>query len=169
MAGASSQPAIFDRDGRKLTTLMMGDMYIRDMRTTKGHVAACTACAWHVHDRTTVAAHPHARPVTTHPHAHPHPELQPDPPPAPAPHQVTTAGEDGTVRLWDVEVAVERGDDATSLNVNGGQKQVAVLKDRRGIKTGCTAVAWQPDGQVRVRVNPNPNPNPYPNPNPSPK
>jgi len=65
---------------------------------------------------------------------------------------VTTAGEDGTVRLWDVEVAVERGDDATSLNVNGGQKQVAVLKDRRGIKTGCTAVAWQPDGQVRVRV-----------------
>ena len=118
MAGASSQPAIFDRDGRKLTTLMMGDMYIRDMRTTKGHVAACTACAWHVHDRTTV----------------------------------TTAGEDGTVRLWDVEVAVERGDDATSLNVNGGQKQVAVLRDRRGIKTGCTAVAWQPDGQVRVRV-----------------
>ena len=93
---------------------MMGDMYIRDMRTTKGHVAACTACAWHVHDRTTV----------------------------------TTAGEDGTVRLWDVEVAVERGDDATSLNVNGGQKQVAVLKDRRGIKTGCTAVAWQPDGQT---------------------
>ena len=52
------------------------------------------------------------------------------------------------VRLWDVEVAVERGDDAMSLNINGGQKQVAVLKDSRGIKTGCTAVAWQPDGQT---------------------
>jgi len=114
VAGASNQPCIFDRDGRKLTTLMKGDMYIRDMRSTKGHVAACTAAAWHVHDRGTV----------------------------------TTAGEDGTVRLWDVEVAVERGDDAMSLNINGGQKQVAVLKDSRGIKTGCTAVAWQPDGQT---------------------
>jgi WD40 repeat protein len=114
VAAASNQPCIFDRDGRKLTTLMKGDMYIRDMRSTKGHVAACTAAAWHIHDRATV----------------------------------TTAGEDGTVRLWDVERAVERGDDATSLDVNGGQKQVAVLKDSRGIKTGCTAVAWQPDGQT---------------------
>ena len=54
VAGASNQPCIFDRDGRKLTTLMKGDMYIRDMRSTKGHVAACTAAAWHVHDRGTV-------------------------------------------------------------------------------------------------------------------
>ena len=36
---SSSQPCILDRDGRKLTTLMRGDMYIRDMRTTRGHVA----------------------------------------------------------------------------------------------------------------------------------
>ena len=54
VAAASNQPCIFDRDGRKLTTLMKGDMYIRDMRSTKGHVAACTAAAWHIHDRATV-------------------------------------------------------------------------------------------------------------------
>ena len=114
VAGASNQPCLFDRDGRKLATLMKGDMYIRDMRSTKGHVAACTAASWHVHDR----------------------------------NLISTASEDGTVRLWDVEVAIERGDDGTSLNVNGGQKTVAVLKDARGIKTGCTAMAWHPEGQT---------------------
>jgi len=114
VAGASNQPCLFDRDGRKLATLMKGDMYIRDMRSTKGHVAACTAASWHVHDR----------------------------------NLVSTASEDGTVRLWDVEVAIERGDDAMSLNVNGGQRTVAVLKDARGVKTGCTAMAWHPEGQT---------------------
>ena len=117
VAGASNQPVVFDRDGRKLTTLMKGDMYIRDMRSTKGHVAACTAAAWHATDRATVS----------------------------------TSSEDGTVRLWDVEVAIERGDDALSLNVNGGQKQVAVLKDGRGIKTGCTCMQWHPEGRTLVQ------------------
>lgn len=32
VAGSSNQPCIFDREGRKLTTLMRGDMYLRDMR-----------------------------------------------------------------------------------------------------------------------------------------
>lgn len=54
----------------------------------------------------------------------------------------------GTVRLWDVEVAMERGDDATSLSVQGGQKLVAVPKDSKGIKTGVTSIAWHPDGNT---------------------
>ena len=114
VCGASSQPAIFDRDGRKLATLMKGDMYIRQMDKTRGHVAACTQVRWHVRDKETV----------------------------------TTASEDGTVRLWDVQVAIDRGDDAMSLNVQGGQKLVAVIKDARGIKTGATAIAWHPDGDT---------------------
>ena len=54
VCGASSQPAIFDRDGRKLATLMKGDMYIRQMDKTRGHVAACTQVRWHVRDKETV-------------------------------------------------------------------------------------------------------------------
>ena len=95
-------------------TLMKGDMYIRQMDKTRGHVAACTQVRWHVRDKETV----------------------------------TTASEDGTVRLWDVQVAIDRGDDAMSLNVQGGQKLVAVIKDARGIKTGATAIAWHPDGDT---------------------
>jgi hypothetical protein len=93
---------------------MKGDMYIRQMDKTRGHVAACTQVRWHVRDKETV----------------------------------TTASEDGTVRLWDVQVAIDRGDDAMSLNVQGGQKLVAVIKDARGIKTGATAIAWHPDGDT---------------------
>jgi hypothetical protein len=46
---------ILDRNGRKLATLMKGDMYIRDMRHTKGHVAACTAGKWHPTDINAIA------------------------------------------------------------------------------------------------------------------
>uniref|UniRef100_A0A7S0JCP2 FHA domain-containing protein n=1 Tax=Calcidiscus leptoporus TaxID=127549 RepID=A0A7S0JCP2_9EUKA len=112
VAGSSNQPVILDRDGRKLCTLMKGDPYIRDMRHTKGHVAACTCARWHVHEHNTFA----------------------------------TCSEDGTVRLWDAEVAMERDD--MSLNVQGGQKSVCVLKDGRGIKTGTTCAAWRPDGDA---------------------
>ena len=45
VAGSSAQPVILDRDGRKQTTLMRGDMYIRDMRKTRGHVAGCTTAS----------------------------------------------------------------------------------------------------------------------------
>eukprot|EP00967_Tisochrysis_lutea_P049163 scaffold60180_cov30-Tisochrysis_lutea.AAC.5 len=122
VCGSSTQPAILDRDGRRLTSLMKGDMYIRDMRHTKGHVAACTTGKWHPSDHNVIA----------------------------------TASEDGTVsnanpcdpllRLWDVEVALERGDDTTSLNVNGGQTAVYVMRDARGVKTPCTTAAWAPGG-----------------------
>jgi len=112
VCGSSTQPAILDRDGRRLTSLMKGDMYIRDMRHTKGHVAACTTGKWHPSDHNVIA----------------------------------TASEDGTLRLWDVEVALERGDDTTSLNVNGGQTAVYVMRDARGVKTPCTTAAWAPGG-----------------------
>ena len=49
------------------------------------------------------------------------------------------------IRLWDVEIALAR-DDATSLNVNGGQKSVCVLRDQKGIKTGATCATWHPEG-----------------------
>ena len=55
VAGSSNQPCILDRDGRKLTTLMRGDMYLRDMRVTKGHVASCTAAKWHPSDANLLA------------------------------------------------------------------------------------------------------------------
>ena len=55
IAGSSTQPAIYDRDGRKLTQLMRGDPYLRDMTKTKGHVAGCTAAKWHPTDANTLA------------------------------------------------------------------------------------------------------------------
>ena len=116
VCGSSPQPVLLDRDGHKLTTLMKGDMYIRDMRTTKGHVAGCTTLKWHPHDGNTLA----------------------------------TAAEDGTGRLWDAAVACERGDDATSLSVQGGQRGVMVIRDGRGIKTVPGAIAWHADGNTMM-------------------
>ncbi len=114
VAGSSSQPVLLSRDGAKLATLMKGDMYIRDMRNTSGHVAGCTCARWHPTD----------------------------------PNTVTTASEDGTVRLWDVEVAIARGDDATSLSVQSGQRAVMVIKDERGIKTPASSMEWHADGST---------------------
>ena len=116
VAGSSNQPVILDRDGRKLTALMKGDVYIRDMRTTKGHVASCTSAKWHPSDNNTLAS----------------------------------SSEDGTVRLWDAAVACERGDDATSLSVQSGQRAVMVLRDAKGIKSAATAIAWHADGNTMM-------------------
>jgi len=44
--------------------------------------------------------------------------------------------------------ACERGDDASSLNVNSGQRTVMVLRDERGIKASCGAIAWHADGNT---------------------
>ncbi|KAG8931725.1 hypothetical protein FRC01_000927 [Tulasnella sp. 417] len=41
------QPKLYDRDGQELATYIKGDMYIRDMKHTAGHVGEVTACAWH--------------------------------------------------------------------------------------------------------------------------
>lgn len=116
IAGSSAQPVILDREGRKVATLMKGDMYIRDMRKTRGHVAGCTAARFHPLDANLLA----------------------------------TSGEDGTVRLWDVSIASARGDDAMSLNVQGGQKGVMVIRDSRDIKTVPGSFAWHADGNTMM-------------------
>ena len=48
------QAKIFDRDGREVGEFNKGDMYIRDLKNTKGHVSPCTSGQWHPHDAATV-------------------------------------------------------------------------------------------------------------------
>jgi len=47
----SSQPKIFDRDGHELGQFIKGDMYIRDLKNTKGHQYRCCSGQWHPTDR----------------------------------------------------------------------------------------------------------------------
>ncbi|EKC97604.1 transcription factor [Trichosporon asahii var. asahii CBS 8904] len=44
-------PKVFSRDGDDQKEFMKGDVYIRDMKTTKGHTAEINAGQWHPHDR----------------------------------------------------------------------------------------------------------------------
>ncbi|EIW86511.1 WD40 repeat-like protein [Coniophora puteana RWD-64-598 SS2] len=44
------QAKIFDRDGEEKAAFVKGDMYIRDMKNTSGHVGELTQCAWHPKD-----------------------------------------------------------------------------------------------------------------------
>ncbi|TPX72312.1 hypothetical protein SpCBS45565_g00625 [Spizellomyces sp. 'palustris'] len=53
VASTSAQAKLYDRDGMELEEYVKGDPYIRDMRHTKGHVAALTGCRWHPHDKAT--------------------------------------------------------------------------------------------------------------------
>lgn len=46
-------PQIYDRDGREKGEFVRGDMYIRDMKNTKGHVSGLTCGCWHPTDRFT--------------------------------------------------------------------------------------------------------------------
>ncbi|KAF8895046.1 transcription factor [Gymnopilus junonius] len=46
----TSQAKLFDRDGEEEATFIKGDMYIRDMKNTSGHVGELTSCAWHPKD-----------------------------------------------------------------------------------------------------------------------
>ncbi|PRW20712.1 WD repeat-containing 70 [Chlorella sorokiniana] len=48
-----SQPKVYNRDGKELGELPKGDMYIRDMKNTKGHVTNCTGGVWHPVEKTT--------------------------------------------------------------------------------------------------------------------
>ncbi|KAJ5562433.1 hypothetical protein N7535_003114 [Penicillium sp. DV-2018c] len=43
---ATPQPRILDRDGEVLTEFAKGDMYLRDLHNTKGHVSEVTCGAW---------------------------------------------------------------------------------------------------------------------------
>ncbi|KAJ3178211.1 hypothetical protein HDU87_003763 [Geranomyces variabilis] len=46
VASSATQAKLYDRDGLELVEYSKGDPYIRDMRHTKGHVAALTSCKW---------------------------------------------------------------------------------------------------------------------------
>ena len=47
----SAKIKIYDRDGRELGESLQGDMYIRDMKNTKGHVSPCLNGQWHPHNK----------------------------------------------------------------------------------------------------------------------
>lgn len=49
----SSQPKIYTRDGKEEGEFPRGDMYIRDMKNTKGHVTSCRGGQWHPTDKGT--------------------------------------------------------------------------------------------------------------------
>ncbi|CAI5486032.1 unnamed protein product [Closterium sp. Naga37s-1] len=42
---------VYDRDGRSKGEFVRGDMYIRDLRNTKGHIAGLTTAQWHPCER----------------------------------------------------------------------------------------------------------------------
>ena len=48
---ATPQAKIFNRDGEPLIQFIKGDMYLRDMHNTKGHVSEITTGTWHPTDR----------------------------------------------------------------------------------------------------------------------
>ncbi|KAF8443480.1 WD40-repeat-containing domain protein [Terfezia claveryi] len=48
---AANQAQILSRDGETLVEFVKGDMYLRDMHNTKGHVSEITAGCWHPTDR----------------------------------------------------------------------------------------------------------------------
>ena len=48
---ATRQAKIYSRDGELLTDFVKGDMYLRDMNNTKGHVSELTSGAWNPVDR----------------------------------------------------------------------------------------------------------------------
>jgi hypothetical protein len=47
---AASQAKVYTRDGHESVEFVKGDMYLRDMHNTKGHVAEITAGVWHPTD-----------------------------------------------------------------------------------------------------------------------
>ncbi|CAM6090255.1 unnamed protein product [Calypogeia fissa] len=47
----AAQAKIYDRDGFTLGEFLKGDMYIRDLKNTKGHISGLTAGQWHPKDR----------------------------------------------------------------------------------------------------------------------
>jgi len=51
VASATTQAKIFNRDGEALVTFVKGDMYLRDMHNTKGHISEITSAAWHPTNR----------------------------------------------------------------------------------------------------------------------
>ncbi|KAG6735705.1 hypothetical protein POTOM_061644 [Populus tomentosa] len=50
----SAQAKIFDRDGLTLGEFVKGDMYIRDLKNTKGHISGLTCGEWHPQAKETI-------------------------------------------------------------------------------------------------------------------
>ncbi|KAJ0113267.1 hypothetical protein Patl1_01681 [Pistacia atlantica] len=50
----SAQAKIYDRDGLTLGEFVKGDMYIRDLKNTKGHICGLTSGEWHPKNRETI-------------------------------------------------------------------------------------------------------------------
>ncbi|EEF35809.1 nucleotide binding protein, putative [Ricinus communis] len=50
----SAQAKIYDRDGLTLGEFVKGDMYIRDLKNTKGHISGLTCGEWHPKSKETV-------------------------------------------------------------------------------------------------------------------
>lgn len=48
------QLQIYDRDGLSLGEFMKGDMYIRDLKNTKGHITGLTWGEWHPKAKETI-------------------------------------------------------------------------------------------------------------------
>ncbi|KAJ3065303.1 hypothetical protein HDU98_011328 [Podochytrium sp. JEL0797] len=53
IASGANQIKLYDREGSQVAEYMKGDMYLRDMKHTKGHISALTCCKWHPNDRDT--------------------------------------------------------------------------------------------------------------------
>lgn len=47
----SAQPKVYTRDGVEEGEFPRGDMYIRDLKNTKGHITSCTDGQWHPNDK----------------------------------------------------------------------------------------------------------------------
>lgn len=45
---------IYDRDGLTLVEFVKGDMYIRDLKNTKGHITGLTCGEWHPKTKETI-------------------------------------------------------------------------------------------------------------------
>ncbi|CAL5193895.1 unnamed protein product [Lathyrus oleraceus] len=50
----SAQAKIYDRDGLTLGEFIKGDMYIRDLKNTKGHITGLTCGEWHPRNKETI-------------------------------------------------------------------------------------------------------------------
>ncbi|XP_027177491.1 WD repeat-containing protein 70 [Coffea eugenioides] len=50
----SAQAKIYDRDGLTLGEFVKGDMYIRDLKNTKGHISGLTCGQWHPKTKETI-------------------------------------------------------------------------------------------------------------------
>ncbi len=50
----SSQPIVYDRDGNEIIKFVKGDMYLRDLNKTKGHVMEVNNVVWHPHEKNLV-------------------------------------------------------------------------------------------------------------------